>query len=646
MHHPIMHFFSQWFLLRSRAVKRIITLCVDVFAVVIALWLAFSLRYSELYLPPQQQLWVFFLAPTIAIPIFIRLGLYRAIVRYIGIHALGTIFWAITLYALLFAVIVLISGKSADIVPRTVYGINALILLLFVGGSRLLARWWFAELFGTKKIDAQDRRVSSVLIYGAGVSGIQLAESLKLGHQQKPVAYIDDDKQLHNQQINGLVVYSFKQLNYLIEKYKIRDVLLAMPSVSRSRRNEIIQLLEPYPVHVRTLPDLSDIAEGKITVSDIREVDIEDLLGREQVEPIQDLLHANVTKKVVMVTGAGGSIGSELCRQIIQLQPKILVLFELNEYGLYAIEKELKHHHQHIISVLGSVQNQKRLEAICKQFEIDTIYHAAAYKHVPLVEQNTAEGIRNNVFGTLCCAKAAIASNVETFVLISTDKAVRPTNTMGASKRFAELILQALAEDKTQNVATRFTMVRFGNVLGSSGSVVPLFREQIANGGPVTVTDARIIRYFMTIPEAAELVIQAGAMGKGGDVFVLDMGEPIRILDLAKRMIHLSGFTEKNAEMPEGDIEVTFTGLRPGEKLYEELLIGDNVTATHHTKIMRAEETIIEWQQLSEILNQLEHANSNDDCQQVRDILLNHVDGFNPQCGVEDWLKAKNILSE
>jgi UDP-N-acetylglucosamine 4,6-dehydratase len=639
---------SRWFLQRSRYVKRIITLCVDIIVVIVALWLAFSLRYSEIYLPPQQQLWVFFLAPVIALPIFIRLGLYRAIVRYIGVNALGTIFRAIALYTLLFAVIVLISGDMAGVVPRTVYGINALILLLFVGGSRLFARWWFSELFGTKDLGVADRRIPHILIYGAGVSGVQLAESLKVGRQQKPIAFIDDEKQLHNQQVSGLTVYSFKRLHFLIEKYKIRDVLLAMPSVSRSRRNEIIQLLEPYPVHVRTLPDISDIAEGKVTVSDIREVDIVDILGREQVEPIQDLLYANITGKVVMVTGAGGSIGSELCRQISLLQPEMVVLYELNEFSLYSIEKELKRKHKYIpiIAVLGSVQDQKRLEAICKQFEIDTIYHAAAYKHVPLVEQNTAEGIRNNVFGTLCCAKAAIASNVETFVLISTDKAVRPTNTMGASKRFAELILQALAEDKTQNVATRFTMVRFGNVLGSSGSVVPLFREQIANGGPVTVTDSRIIRYFMTIPEAAELVIQAGAMGKGGDVFVLDMGDPIRILDLAKRMIHLSGFTEKNAEMPEGDIEVVFTGLRPGEKLYEELLIGDNVTATHHTKIMRAEETIIEWQQLSEILNQLEHANSNDDCQQVRDILLNHVDGFNPQCGVEDWLKAKNILSE
>jgi UDP-N-acetylglucosamine 4,6-dehydratase len=639
---------SRWFLQRSRYVKRIITLCVDIIVVIVALWLAFSLRYSEIYLPPQQQLWVFFLAPVIALPIFIRLGLYRAIVRYIGVNALGTIFRAIALYTLLFAVIVLISGDMAGVVPRTVYGINALILLLFVGGSRLFARWWFSELFGTKDLGVADRRIPHILIYGAGVSGVQLAESLKVGRQQKPIAFIDDEKQLHNQQVSGLTVYSFKRLHFLIEKYKIRDVLLAMPSVSRSRRNEIIQLLEPYPVHVRTLPDISDIAEGKVTVSDIREVDIVDILGREQVEPIQDLLYANITGKVVMVTGAGGSIGSELCRQISLLQPEMVVLYELNEFSLYSIEKELKRKHKHIpiIAVLGSVQDQNRLEAICKQFEIDTIYHAAAYKHVPLVEQNTAEGIRNNVFGTLCCAKAAIASNVETFVLISTDKAVRPTNTMGASKRFAELILQALAEDKTQNVATRFTMVRFGNVLGSSGSVVPLFREQIANGGPVTVTDSRIIRYFMTIPEAAELVIQAGAMGKGGDVFVLDMGDPIRILDLAKRMIHLSGFTEKNAEMPEGDIEVVFTGLRPGEKLYEELLIGDNVTATHHTKIMRAEETIIEWQQLSEILNQLEHANSNDDCQQVRDILLNHVDGFNPQCGVEDWLKAKNILSE
>ena len=635
------HLVSQWFLSRTRTVKRIISLLVDTVVVIISLWLAFSLRYSELYIPTQQQFWIFFLAPCIAIPVFIRFGLYRAIVRYMGFHALGTIFKSVALYTLLFATIMLIAGPISGVIPRTVYGINALILLLFVGSSRLLARWWLLDFQNNEQLNVTlNRRVPPVIIYGAGVSGAQLATALRSKRQQRPIAFIDDAKQLENQHIDGLTVYPFEKLNYLIEKYFVQDILLAMPSVSRAQRRDIISALEPYPVHVRTLPNLSDIAEGKVKVSDIQDVDIADLLGREQVAPIQSLLHANIADKVVMVTGAGGSIGSELCRQIIQLNPKILILFELNEFALYAIEKELKQHNEKltIIAVLGSVQNQQRVEGICQQFNVATIYHAAAYKHVPLVEQNTSEGIRNNVFGTLSAAKAAIASGVETFVLISTDKAVRPTNTMGASKRFAELVLQALSEDKQQNTTTRFTMVRFGNVLGSSGSVVPLFREQIATGGPVTVTDEKIIRYFMTIPEAAELVIQAGAMGQGGDVFVLDMGEPIQIVELAKRMIHLSGFVEKNNEHLDGDIEIVYTGLRPGEKLYEELLIGDNVTATEHSKIMRAEESIIPWTQLSEILQQLEQENNDNHCQEVRGILLTHVDGFKPQCGIEDWL--------
>ncbi|MBL1320383.1 MAG: polysaccharide biosynthesis protein [Methylophaga sp.] len=627
---------SNWFLSRPRTLKRLITLSVDFIAIVFALWAAFSLRYGVIYIPPQKQLWIFFLAPLIAIPIFIKAGLYRAIVRYLGMQALWTIIKATLLYALLFAVFVLLAGVEQ--VPRTVYGINAIILVLFVGGSRMIARWWFAGSIAENTLNNMTRRrIPPVIIYGAGQSGAQMAAALKVSNQLNPVAFIDDEPTLHRQQINGLNVYSFSELNHVIEKFYVRDVLLAMPSIARSQRHKIIQLLEPYPVHVRTLPDLVDLAEGKVTVADIREVDIADLLGRESVEPEYDLLHANITNKTVMVTGAGGSIGSELCRQIIKLEPTQLVLYELNEFGLYSIEKELKllDFDVPIISVLGTVLNQTRLELVCKRFDVNTIYHAAAYKHVPMVEKNTTEGVRNNVFGTLSCAKAAIASKVETFVLISTDKAVRPTNTMGASKRFAELVLQGLAADKA---CTRFTMVRFGNVLGSSGSVVPLFREQIANGGPVTVTDPRIIRYFMTIPEAAELVIQAGAMGQGGDVFVLDMGEPIRIVDLAKRMIHLSGFIEKDEEQPEGDIEITYTGLRPGEKLYEELLIGDNVSDTQHQRIMRAQEKVIAWTKLAEILLKLEQANEKDDYQTVRTLLEAHVDGFQPQCDIEDWL--------
>ncbi|HIC47121.1 MAG TPA: polysaccharide biosynthesis protein [Methylophaga aminisulfidivorans] len=608
------------------------------------MWLAFSLRLGEFYIPPSQQLWIFFLAPVIAIPIFIKSGLYRAIIRYIGMDAIWTIARAVLLFTLIFSVIVLTANDLAGLVPRTVYAIQAIILMLFVGGSRMMARWLIvkSDHHLWKELNAV-RYIPPVLIYGAGRAGAQVAAMMKLSNQMRPVAFIDDNSTLWRQQINGMTVYGVEQLAKLIERFKVRDILLAMPSAGRRRRSEILKLLEHYPVHVRTLPDLMDIAEGRLEVSDIQEVDIADLLGREPVAPINELLSKNIAEKAVMVTGAGGSIGSELCRQIIHLSPSCLVLYEASEINLYQIERELAALALDIpvYSMLGSVLNQQRVEMVCRRFAVNTIYHAAAYKHVPIVERNTNEGIRNNVFGTLHCAQAAIDAEVETFVLISTDKAVRPTNTMGATKRFAELVLQAFAESKTLYNKTRFTMVRFGNVLGSSGSVVPLFRDQIAKGGPVTVTDPEIIRYFMTIPEAAALVIQAGAMGKGGDVFVLDMGEPVKIVDLARRMIHLSGFTIRDNDNPNGDIEIAYTGLRPGEKLYEELLIGDNVSATEHEKIMRAEESVIEWSTLVSIIRELELANKHDDSQKARAILLDTIDGFIPQCELSDWLGAE-----
>lgn len=635
----------QWFLSRPRTTKRILSIFIDYIVVMLVLWLAFSLRLSTLYQPPVTQLWLFFLAPFIAIPIFIKLGLYRAIVRYIGLDALWTIFKAIGLFTVIFATVVVLSGPYAGLVPRTIYIINALLLFLAVGGLRLYARWLFITTTRSPLAELDNKRyIPPVLIYGAGRAGAQLSALLKMGRQLRPVAFIDDDPTLYRQQINGLNVYRPRDLVKLIDKFHVRDVLLAMPSASRSRRSDILRSLEELPVHIRTLPDLTDIAEGKLEVSDIQEVDIADLLGREAVEPDPQLLTANITGKCVMVTGAGGSIGSELTRQIIKLKPSRLLLFEISEFALYQIEQELCNLESgvEVIALLGSVVDRVRLTSICQHFSVQTIYHAAAYKHVPMVEKNVGEGIRNNVFGTLHCAQAAIAANVETFVLISTDKAVRPTNTMGASKRMAELVLQALAETSI----TRFTMVRFGNVLGSSGSVVPLFREQIAKGGPVTVTDSQIIRYFMTIPEAAELVIQAGAMGQGGDVFVLDMGSAVKIVDLATRMIHLSGFTVKNSENPNGDIEITFTGLRPGEKLFEELLIGENVSQTAHQKIMRAEERVIAWQDLQLILTDLQHAVSVADYEQVRVLLSKYVDGFMPQCGIEDWLSNKAVINQ
>jgi FlaA1/EpsC-like NDP-sugar epimerase len=612
-------------------------------AVVFALWLSFSLRLGEIYSPPTQQLWLFLAAPIIAIPVFIKFGLYRAVIRYIGMDALWAIARAVMLFTLIFAVLVLLAGEWAENVPRTVYGINAVIMMLFVGGSRMLARWLFNHSRADERLNLNtENYIPPVLIYGAGQAGAQLVAMLKISHHLRPVAFIDDNDSIHHQQINGLTVYPFDELAGVIEKYKVRDVLLAMPAASRRKRSQILRNLEAYPVHVRTLPDLMDIAEGRIEVSDIREVDIGDLLGREPVAPDQALLHKNITDKVVMVTGAGGSIGSELCRQIIHLAPEKLVLFELSEFSLYQLEKELEKFNLDVpvVPVLGTVLNQQRVSAVCQHFQVQTIYHAAAYKHVPIVERNTNEGIRNNVFGTLSCAQAAIQTGVETFVLVSTDKAVRPTNTMGASKRLAELVLQALAQSEELCRNTRFTMVRFGNVLGSSGSVVPLFREQIAAGGPVTVTDPDIIRYFMTIPEAAELVIQAGAMGQGGDVFVLDMGEPVKILELARRMIHLSGFSVREQGSPEGDLEIQFTGLRPGEKLYEELLIGDNVTETAHPKIMRAEEVVIVWSALEKVLQQLEAANNDDNSAEARKLLLSTIDGFEPQCELNDWLTS------
>ena len=620
-----------------RSIKRTIAVSFDFFVVIFSLWLALSLRYSEFYIPAQSIWWVFLAAPAIAIPVFIKFGLYRAIIRYLGMQAIWTVVKATMLYEILFAILILMSNVQG--VPRTVYAIQVILLLIIVGGTRLIARWWINSMQNGSNHPARNKKlVPPVIIYGAGASGMQLASALKQSYQYRPVAFIDDAVEFHNHQINGLTVFPFIKLSHLIELHGVTDLFLALPSVARGRRNELIRLLEPFSLHVRTLPSLIDLADGKVNVSDIREVDIADLLGREAVEPIKDLLEANITNKVVMVTGAGGSIGSELCRTIIRLKPSSLVLYELNEFSLYAIEMELESLDigVPVFALLGNVQDQKRIESVCSRFNINTIYHAAAYKHVPMVEKNTSEGVRNNVFGTLSCVNAAIASKVETFVLISTDKAVRPTNTMGATKRFAELVLQGLAREQSE---TRLIIVRFGNVLGSSGSVVPLFREQIANGGPITVTDSRIIRYFMSIAEAAELVIQAGAMGQGGDVFVLDMGEPIRIVDLAKRMIHLSGCIEKNKENPEGDIEITYTGLRAGEKLYEELLIGDKIADTNHSKIMRAEEKVISWLDLSNILPRLQNVNDQNNTEEVRAILLDYVDGFKPQCDNQDWIK-------
>jgi len=631
------------FLALPRAAKRIIMLFTDACMLIITLWVAFSLRLGEWYWPTGDLMGFILIAPLLASPIFIKLGLYHAIIRYIGLQALWAVIQAVSLYALLWGIILLLSDIES--IPYSVIIINWVVAILLIGGSRLFARWWVLH-HSLLEIDDHlspiiqkyIKKPKNIIIYGAGSAGIQLLGALKYSEAHQPVAFIDDNKNLYKQRLNGLCIYALSDLKVLIETLQIDEILLAIPSASRQSKRHVIAQLESYSIRVKTLPSVAELATGKVQIEDLREVSVDDLLGRDSVVPDAHLLSANIHNKVIMVTGAGGSIGSELCRQIIALQPQQLILFEQSEFALYQIERELlKSASIEVIPVLGSVMHQKRVERVCQSFQVQTVYHAAAYKHVPMVEKNPIEGVQNNIFGTLYCALAAINSKVETFVLISTDKAVRPTNTMGATKRFAELILQALAQ--RPSVLTRFTMVRFGNVLGSSGSVVPLFREQIRLGGPVTVTDPNIIRYFMTIPEAAQLVIQAGAMGQGGDVFVLDMGEPVRILDLAKRMIHLSGLDIQQKSNPRGDIEIVFTGLRPGEKLYEELLIGDNVSPTQHARILRAEEEVLTWKQINILLKAFNAASIKGNSMEIRQLLRAAVVGFKPQCEVADVLK-------
>jgi len=620
---------------------------VDVLLIYTSIWMAFALRMGSQYWPKDDVLYLILCMPLIAIPVFIRFGLYRAIVRYIGFQALWAILQAVSLYALLWSSTVLLSGISG--VPRSVSLINWLVCILLIGGSRMAARWWLMSEINDRrsKFRVERRRV---VIYGAGSAGAQLSSALSLTREYKPVAFIDDSKDLIGQHVASLRVYPLKKLEYLIKTKKVTELLLAMPSLTKAERNNIIKSLEPLSIHVKTLPSLSDLANGKIDLDDIREVDLSELLGRNSVEPDEGLFDACIKNKSVMVTGAGGSIGSELCRQIILRNVKTLVLFEQSEYLLYSLDKELTKTINKgnldvvVVPILGTVLNDSLISSVMNHYQIQTIYHAAAYKHVPLVEMNTLEGARNNIMGTLTVAKAAEDHSVETFVLISTDKAVRPTNVMGATKRFAELILQAFALRKSK---TRFCMVRFGNVLGSSGSVVPLFREQIRSGGPVSVTHPDIIRYFMTIPEAAQLVIQAGSMGRGGDVLVLDMGKPVKIKTMAQKMIRLMGYTIKTDETPEGDIEIVYTGLRPGEKLFEELLIGDNVTGTRHPLILRAEEEYYSYEEMKQFIGQLKEIIHQADCEKLRTLLLKVVSGYKPACDIEDTLwKLKSTYEE
>jgi len=645
----------------SRRQKRSIQVVTDIALVWLALWLAFVVRLGidDMINPVTTHVQLFIAAPLVAIPLFIRFGMYRAVMRYFGNDALIAIIKAVSLSALILAVVVYWYSNHDNVVPRSIIFNYWWLSLIMLGGLRLAMRQYFlGDWFSAAQhvpFTSRDDGLPRVAIYGAGAAGNQLVAALRMGRLMRPVAFIDDDESISDRIISGLQVFSPDKIQRMIDRTGAQELLLAIPSSPRARRREILGLLEGFPLHVRSVPGFMDLASGRVKVDDIQEVDIADLLGRDAVPAQAELLEHCIKGQCVLVTGAGGSIGSELCRQILALGPTTLLLFEHSEFNLYSILSELEQQVTReslsvkVLPILGSVRNSQQLLDLMKTWHVDTVYHAAAYKHVPMVEHNIAEGVLNNVIGTLNTAQAALQAGVANFVLISTDKAVRPTNVMGSTKRLAEMTLQALSRevapilfrDKSNVVRvnkTRFTMVRFGNVLGSSGSVIPLFHKQIQAGGPLTVTHPKITRYFMTIPEAAQLVIQAGSMGQGGDVFVLDMGEPVRIVELAEKMIHLSGFSVRSEKNLHGDIEIEFSGLRPGEKLYEELLIGDNVVATQHPMIMSANEDLLSWDELKQKLAQLLDAVDQDDYSRVRQLLRETVSGYAPEGEIVDWI--------
>lgn len=628
----------------SRSVKQILMMVADALMIVLALVFSFALLGKEFFDQDQRFYFYLSLATTVSILIFIRIGLYRALVLYMGLQSGFLILQGVTAASCLIAVSYFFA-KSTESLDLSILPIFWMIALLLIGGTRFFAKVLLQSLI------QNFRPKEPVIIYGAGSSGMQLLVALQNGDQYLPVAFVDDGRNMIGNTVHGIRVYSPNFLYELIESLSIRQIFLAIPSATHDERKEILNRLEHHPVHVKTVPDLFDMVSGKVEVDDIRDIDIEDLLGRDIVPPNPELLGACIRGQSVMITGAGGSIGSELCRQIIAINPSRLILLDTFEFGLYKLEAELLEKLQsieggdniEIVSLLGSVGNRLQMENSIRSFKVDTVYHVAAYKQVPMVEKNVVEGVQNNIFGTLISAQAAEKFKVKNFVLISTDKAVRPTNFMGATKRFAEQVLQALAARES---ATKFSMVRFGNVLGSSGSVVPLFRRQINIGGPVTVTHPEVTRYFMTVQEAAQLVIQAGSMATGGDVFVLDMHEPIKIIDLAKKMIHLMGFEVKDENSYRGDIAIEYTGLRPGEKLYEELLIGELVTGTEHPKIMRAKEETLSWGELEILLSKLELACKQIDQQGIRKLLMEAVVGFEPKDEVSDpqWEGREELL--
>lgn len=630
-----------------RATKRVIALAADAMLCVLSVAVAYYLRMDSWNAPVGNQWLSYVAALALALPIFAGFSLYRAIFRYLGNSALVAVGRACLAYAIPYAIIFAAIGVPN--VPRTIGLMQPALLFIFVACSRVVARYWLSGEY-KQVLRAQQRR--RVLIYGAGSAGRQLAAALANSKEMEVVAFADDDPTLHGSMIDRREIYPATNFAGLVDRLAVDDVLLAVPSASRRRRTEIVNDLRGTPAVIRTLPGVAELAQGKVTVSDLRPLDLEDLLGRDAVDPDPGLMGRNITGKIVMVTGAGGSIGSELCRQIVNLHPAKLLLVDVSEVSLYTIHQELTARVEKSrgigidhVPLLASVQDAGRIEQIIGAWKPDTIYHAAAYKHVPMVEHNPTEGVRNNVFGTRTVAEAARRHGVANFVLISTDKAVRPTNVMGTTKRLAEMVLQAMAtEEAIDGGTTCFSMVRFGNVLGSSGSVVPLFRQQIRNGGPVTITHADVTRYFMTIPEAAQLVIQAGAMARGGEVFVLEMGEPVRIHDLAERMIELSGLTVRNDANPQGDIEIAVVGLRPGEKLYEELLIGNDPKPTTHSRILMANEHMLSMAELRAALDRLETAIDKGNAAGVRQILCDVVTEFQPQSDLVDWVHLRRAM--
>jgi FlaA1/EpsC-like NDP-sugar epimerase len=625
------------FLDLPRRQKQAVAATADLFFVPVTLIVALALHFNGIRAAEiGTYIWLILAAPVVSVPVYARIGLYRAIIRYIDHQIVITVTKGAAVSVGILAIMAVVSlGNEFSPTPFVIFAAN---LVLYLLASRFLARGFFLG----------DRRANgriNVIIYGAGDAGVQLAKALLPGKEYLPVAFVDDNPQLHKVTISGIKVYASDRIADLVIRHDVGTVLLAMPSLNRSEKKRIVDRLGPLKVKIKVTPPVKNLIKGMSRVDDVRQVEIEDLLSRDPVAPDNALLSVCITGKAVTVSGAGGSIGSELCRQIINLKPRRLILLEISEYALYAIDQELRAavaasgQETELVPFIGSVSDFDKARDIFQHFEIDTVYHAAAYKHVPLVEQNPIEGIRNNVFGTLSFARAAVAAKVKCFVLVSTDKAVRPTNVMGSTKRLAELILQAFAR---QHSSTRFCMVRFGNVLGSSGSVVPLFRQQITAGGPVTLTHPEITRYFMTIPEAAQLVIQAGSMGQGGDVFVLDMGEPVKIADLAKKMIQLSG-NEVRSAVSDSGIEIRYVGLRPGEKLYEELLIGDNVSGTEHPLIMRAQEAEIAWPFLEIMLKHLNEACARGDQAAIRSQLRKIVPEFTPSSEIDDhfWKTRK-----